>query len=113
MTRAHKKHQRSKLRVPALGAWVRQVRESKGLTQPDIAEMTGIHKTQLSRLENGANIEAEQYERIAQALGFKNALELFRTPGDPLMRTLQRYWPDLDEPTRRALVKRAREAFEE
>lgn len=100
-----KRKRREKLRVPELGHWVRTIRKAKSQTLEAVGAMAGIEKSQLSRIENGANVEVEQYEAIARALGFKNALEMFRAPGDPIMRRLQRYWPLLDDAAKKDVLQ--------
>lgn len=102
--------------VRALGRWVRTVREAKGLTQREVADRAEMRYVQLSLLENGRNVEVEQYDRVAKALGFRDALEMLRAPGDPIMRRLMRYWPLLDDGARRdvlAQVKAMIDADEE
>lgn len=46
----------------SLGAAIRHYREQAGLTQADLAERSGIHRSYLSELEQGA--ETEQLRRI-------------------------------------------------
>jgi transcriptional regulator with XRE-family HTH domain len=96
--------EREKLTVQALGEWVRTVRRARKMTQRAVEAKTGLRHEQVSRLENGANVEVEQYERIAHAMGFRNALEMFRAPSDPIMRRLTRYWQLLDDGARRDVL---------
>src|ERR1700752_4482470 len=54
------------------GRILRQVRESKGRSQADIARSVGISPAQLARLEaNQRGLYLEDFVRIAEALGEK------------------------------------------
>lgn len=92
----------------AMGQAVRTIRKAKKIRLADLSEATGLHISQLSNIENGKNVEVRHYEAIAKALGFRNALELFRAPGDPVMRRLWRYWPLLDEDARKDVLLRVK-----
>jgi transcriptional regulator with XRE-family HTH domain len=60
------------------GFAVRVRREGLGLTQEDLAERAGIHRTYLSDVERGTrNVCLVNIERLAAALGLP-ASELFR-----------------------------------
>jgi transcriptional regulator with XRE-family HTH domain len=50
----------------SLGAAVRHYREQAGLTQAELADQTGLGRSYLSELENGA--ETEQLRRIFRVL---------------------------------------------
>jgi transcriptional regulator with XRE-family HTH domain len=50
----------------AIGAAIRHYRGRAGLTQAQLAEMSGLERTYLSRLENGH--ETEQLKRILAVL---------------------------------------------
>lgn len=50
----------------SVGPAIRQYREEAGLTQAELAEMTGINRTYLSNLEQGK--ETEQLRRILRLL---------------------------------------------
>jgi transcriptional regulator with XRE-family HTH domain len=50
----------------SLGAAIRHYREQAGLTQAELAERTGLHRSYLSELETGA--ETEQLRRIFRVL---------------------------------------------
>lgn len=81
----------------ALGRQVRLMRTAAQLTHAELATMTGMRQPQISLLETGHNIEAQQYTLIARALGFRDALELFRaSDADPHRRHLDRAWLLLD-----------------
>lgn len=95
-----------------LGRWVRTVREAKGLTQRVVAEKARLRYVQLSLLEQGKNVQVEQYQRVAIALGFRDALEMFRAPGDPILRRLLRYWNLLDESARRDVLAQVKASIE-
>lgn len=50
----------------SLGAAVRHFRQQTGLSQAELAERTGLHRTYLSALEQGR--ETEQVKRILRVL---------------------------------------------
>ena len=53
-----------------IGRFVRQLRESRGLTQDQVASKTGISYQFLSGLENGReNFSIDVLESLSQALG--------------------------------------------
>jgi len=52
-----------------IGAWLRQLREQKGLSQADIERATGLLRGYISRVENGRTVPSlETLERLAAAL---------------------------------------------
>jgi HTH-type transcriptional regulator/antitoxin HipB len=55
-----------------IGAMIRQMRESAGLTQEELAAKLKTKKTAVSRIENHAeDIKISTLERVASALGKK------------------------------------------
>lgn len=54
----------------AVGRRVRFAREEAGLSQADLGVRCGVHKSQISRMENGENLEisAVAYFAICEAL---------------------------------------------
>lgn len=51
-------------------------RAAKGITQKELAEITGIAQSDISRLENGnANPSLRTLERLAEGLGMRVRLE--------------------------------------
>ena len=48
---------------------IKKVRQSKGITQKELAEMLGIKPPTLSQIENGNNTKIETFEKVASALG--------------------------------------------
>lgn len=50
----------------SLGAAIRHYREQAGLTQAELADRAGLHRSYLSELETGA--ETEQLRRILRVL---------------------------------------------
>lgn len=90
----------------AIGAAIKALREDKNLTQKEVAEKVGTHFSQISLIENGANVESQWYERLAGAMGFRNALEMLASGGDDLTRKLLRLWKRLpDEEARKDVLK--------
>ena len=52
------------------------IRNEKHLTQKDLAELTGIHQSDISKIENGnANPSLNTLRRLAEGLGKKLKLE--------------------------------------
>jgi len=99
-----------KVTSKAIGGVVRIVREARGLTQKDLGALIPTDGGQISRLENGANVEVKLYELIARALKFRNALEMFRAGADAETKQLLRYWAALqdDHAGRRDVLEVAR-----
>ena len=55
-----------------IGATIRRIRESAGLTQEELADKLNTKKTAVSRIENHAeDIKISTLERVASALGKK------------------------------------------
>ncbi len=51
------------------GLRLKQIRESQGLSQEKLAELSGIHRTYISPVEQGKrNIALENIEKLADAL---------------------------------------------
>ena len=54
-----------------------EARREKGLTQKELAEITGINQADISKLENGnGNPSVRTLQRLADGLGMKVKLEL-------------------------------------
>lgn len=53
----------------ARGALVEALRLARGLTQKDLAGMTGIPQPTLSKVESGADVEVERWEVLSDVLG--------------------------------------------
>lgn len=80
------------------------------MTATDVAIKAGMRNAQMSAVESGANVEVQFYERIAIALGYRGALEMFTSGGDPSTRKLLRLWRALpDEAARKDVLKLMRE----
>lgn len=62
----------------SFGLRVRSIREGKGLSQEQLAELAGLHRTYVSSLERGQrNVGVDNILALASALGVPPA-ELFR-----------------------------------
>lgn len=46
----------------------REIRQSRNLTQDDVADMGIVTKSQLSKIENGGNVELKTIFRLLEAL---------------------------------------------
>lgn len=65
------------LEIQKFGKRLRELRESKELSQLDLELRSGINRTEISRIENGQkNIEFFTMIKLAEALGVKLS-ELF------------------------------------
>jgi putative transcriptional regulator len=60
---------------------LKEIRESKGLTQVDVAERAGLRRATVSDIENGktTRIDLETMEKLANALGVDAALLIEHT----------------------------------
>lgn len=60
----------TKVFLKTVGSKIRAVRKSKGLSQERLAELSGLHPTHVSDVENGkSNASISSYHMIAKALG--------------------------------------------
>lgn len=51
------------------GKAIRQLRQQKGISQEELADLCGLHRTYISDVELGKrNVSLENIERLAQAL---------------------------------------------
>ncbi|MBX3314059.1 MAG: helix-turn-helix transcriptional regulator [Actinobacteria bacterium] len=65
-----------------LGRAIAGVRAARSMTQAEVAELTGIDRTYLARLENGATVtQLERTLRILRRLGATVTIELDDGPG--------------------------------
>lgn len=94
-----------------LGGYVRSVREARELKQADLARKAEMRGAQLSLLENGANVEIQFYEKVARAMGFRGALEMFTSGADRSTRKLLRLWKALPDDAARKDALSAIEAI--
>jgi HTH-type transcriptional regulator/antitoxin HipB len=79
MTTSNSAHEGSPFRIytPAsLGAAIRHYRRQAGLSQAELAERTGLHRSYLSELERGRETEqVKRVIRILKELGVRMTLE--------------------------------------
>jgi transcriptional regulator with XRE-family HTH domain len=65
-------HYRDEIAIKAFGKKVRALRERKGVTIEEFANTSGLHPTQLGRIERGENNPTISYiVLIAEKLGVK------------------------------------------
>lgn len=65
----------------SLGRVIREVRETKGLSQESFAHQCGVHRTYIGSVERGErNVSLDSILKIAKALGL-TAAELFKQAG--------------------------------
>src|ERR1700726_3858057 len=65
-----------------IGAWLRQLREQRGLSQADMEKASGLLRGYISRVENGRTVPClETLERLAAALDVP-LYQLFYMNGD-------------------------------
>jgi transcriptional regulator with XRE-family HTH domain len=108
----HAKVTPMRVRPPvSLGAFIRHLLAERGIDHASVAEKAGLRRAQMSKLVNGGSVLAEQYEAVAVALGFKNALEMFQAH-DVSMRRILRYWPLLDDKARKDVLRLVRAKIE-
>jgi len=56
--------------VAAIGGWIRSRRKARGLTQQELAELAGVSRPYLSRLENGeTNGRAAELDLVLRVFG--------------------------------------------
>ena len=66
-----------------IGQNVRRLRRLRGLTQDQLADVTGIHQTNISKLESGtANPSLRTLKRLAAGMGMKLKLEFVPAQSD-------------------------------
>lgn len=54
-----------------LGERIEELRKKKGMTQEELAEKAGLHRSYFWDIENGRNISIKTAYNIARALGVK------------------------------------------
>ena len=62
----------SKKFVKKFGLRVKNIREEKSISQEELADMAGLHRTQISLIERGMRTpRLETIEKLADALGIQ------------------------------------------
>jgi transcriptional regulator with XRE-family HTH domain len=96
---------------PAVGQFLRRVREARGLKAKDVAAKASMRPAQMTHLQNGGNALWEYYDSAARAMGFKSALDMFTSGGDDETALLLRRWRALSTDAARRDVLRAVKAI--
>lgn len=66
---------------------IKQLRESRGMTQEQLGLLIGMGKSQISRMEHGTLGSIETYSRVLQALGYRPEVRYVdERPGNNLNR---------------------------
>jgi DNA-binding XRE family transcriptional regulator len=52
-----------------VGQKIKEIRESKKLTQDDLGKLIGVQKAQISKIENGKNLTVATILKVFRALG--------------------------------------------
>lgn len=65
---AYEANRQRRIQAYYFGALVKEKRKAKRLTQEQLAEMIGIQKGQVSKIENGQNITLSTVSRLLKAL---------------------------------------------
>ena len=64
----------------AIGSYIARKRREQNLTQEQLADVTGIHQTNISKLESGtANPSLRTLKRLAAGMGMALKLEFVPT----------------------------------
>ena len=61
---------------PILGIAVKQQRLLKGMTLQDVADLAGIRKGQISRIEHGRDVQLTTINKLLPALGLEASLTI-------------------------------------
>ena len=70
-----------------VGPLIKEARTGAGLTQEQLADVTGIHQTNISKLESGtANPSLRTLKRLAAGMGMKLKLEFVPAQPDSSVR---------------------------
>lgn len=59
-----------------IGEAIKKARQSKNLTQEDLAQLLGVQRAQVSKIESGRNITFSTICRVFKAMDIKADLEL-------------------------------------
>lgn len=57
-----------------VGAFLKETRRERGITQKQMADTLGFSPVTLSALETGKNVSADKIERYLQMLGFRTVI---------------------------------------
>jgi transcriptional regulator with XRE-family HTH domain len=85
-------------------------REMAGLTQREVATRAKMRQAQVSRAEQGFNMEAKFYAKIALVLGYEGVMDLLHAV-DPPTRKLLRIWNMADDAKRGELLRKLKVWF--
>ena len=70
-----------------VGRKIKALRESEGLTQTELAEKSGVHRTTINRAEAGKGLGEKNLRKLLKALGVSLEEALGIVPGEPIVGT--------------------------
>jgi DNA-binding XRE family transcriptional regulator len=74
-TPSREAHDRS-IELWLVGRKIREIRESKHLTQEDLGKLIGVQKAQISKIESGKNLTVETIARVFKAVGMEARIHI-------------------------------------
>lgn len=66
----------SELKSFLMGEAIKKAREEKHLTQEELGKLIGVKKSQVSRMENGANLSFSTIARVFKAMNISASLNM-------------------------------------
>lgn len=76
------------LRIDIIGSLIREAREKRNMTQGELGELLGIHKAQISKLENNTkDVKIGTIIRVLEALNAKIKLSVVMESNEELIVT--------------------------
>ncbi|MFI3289919.1 MAG: helix-turn-helix transcriptional regulator [Rikenellaceae bacterium] len=66
----------SSIELWMVGQKIKEIRESKQLTQEDLGKLIGVQKAQISKIENGKNLTISTIIKVFKALNLEAKLRI-------------------------------------